>query len=162
MMLDARVRGRLPAVLALWVGAFALLIACNEGHKKMGSPPFESKSSPWNELTLPGVELSVEHETSPPHRSRASARVDGGPKLYGKDAFDATRAKAGADPTALATLAMLFLDEGVAGKKPWTAPVGPQVPDQQAIARPPALSGDTVVYWRSHAQLADLVRCRVT
>jgi hypothetical protein len=129
----------------------------------MASPPFESKSSPWTELTVPGVELYVEHETVRPHRARGSARVDGSStKLFGKEAFDAVRARAGNDPAALATLAMLFLDEDVAGKKPWTAPVGPQVPEQQAIARPPALSGDTLVYWRFHAQLADLVRCRVS
>jgi len=57
---------------------------------------------------------------------------------------------------------MLFLDEGVAGKKPWTQPGGGRPPDQQATARPPAVSGDALVYWRAHAQLADLVRCRVS
>jgi HEAT repeat protein len=56
---------------------------------------------------------------------------------------------------------MLVLDDGVAGKKPWTQPGGARPPEQQAIAKPPALSGDTLVYWRAHAQLADLVRCRV-
>lgn len=164
MTLGARARRPLAAVFALWAGALALLAACNEGHKKMTSPPFESKSSsPWNELSIPGVELYVEHEDASPHRSRGSARVDGASgKLYGKEAFDAVRAKAGSDPTTLAALAMLLLDEGVAGKKPWTAPGGARSPEQQAIAKPPALSGDTLVYWRAHAELADLVRCTVT
>jgi hypothetical protein len=163
MMLGARARGPLAAVFVLWLGALALA-ACNEGHKKMASPPFESKSStPWNELSIPGVELYVEHEDAAPHRSRGSARVDGASaRLYGKEAFDAARAKAGDDPTTLATLAMLLLDEDVAGKKPWMAPGGARPPEQQAIARPPARSGDTLVYWREHAQLADLVRCKVT
>jgi hypothetical protein len=150
--LGARVRRPLTAAFVLWIGALALSTACNEGNKKMASPRFESKSSPWNELAVPGVELYVEHETVRPHRARGSARVDGSStKLHGKEAFDAARARAGDDPAALAALAMLFLDEDVAGKKPWTGPVGPQVPEQQAIARPPALSGDTLVYWRFHA-----------
>jgi hypothetical protein len=160
--LGARVRRSLAAAFVLGLGALTLLGACNEGNKKMGSPPFESKSSPWKDLTVPGVELYVEHETQSPHRARGSARVDGKGKVFGKEAFDAVRARTGDDATALATLAMLFLDEDVAGKKPWTAPVGSQAPDQQAIAKPPALAGDTLVYWRSHAQLADLVRCKVT
>jgi hypothetical protein len=145
----------------LWIGALAPA-ACNEGDKKM--PPFGSKSSSWNELTVPGVELFLETEKAGPHRSWGAVRVDdAGGYLRGKEAFDATRARVGNDPVALATLAMLFLDEGVSGKKPWTKPEGgARPPDQQAIAKPPALSGDTLVYWRDHAQLADLVRCRVS
>jgi hypothetical protein len=154
--------GPARAAFVLCLGAFALSAACSEGDKKM--PPFGSKSaSPWNELTVPGVELFLETESASPYRSWGSARVDGGRReLHGKDAFDATRTRVNQDPIALATLAMLFLDDGVAGKKPWTQPEGARVPDQQAIAKPPALSGDTLVYWRAHAQLADLVRCRVS
>lgn len=151
------------AFFALWVGASVLVIACNEGDKKM--PPFGSKSTaPWNELQIPGVELSLETEKAPPYRSWGAARIDGsGGLLHGKPAFDAVRARAGGDPTTLATLAMLFLDDGVAGRKPWTRPLGGSVPpDQEAIARPPALSGDTLVYWRAHVQLADLVRCQAS
>lgn len=146
----------------LWIGALCIgaLAACNEGDKKM--PPFGSKSSAWNELSVPGAELFVETDKSFPYRATGSAKVDGTRgMLRGKEAFDATRSKVGGDATALATLAMLFLDDGTAGKKPWTKPDGPQVPDQQAIARPPALSGDNLVYWRFHIQTADLMRCRV-
>jgi hypothetical protein len=145
------------------LGALALTTACNEGDKKM--PPFGSNSSvPWSDLKVPGVELFVETEKASPYRSWGAARVDGSSTtLRGKEAFEATRTRVGNDPTALATLAMLFLDEGVAGRKPWTQPSssGSTPPDQQALARPPALSGDTLVYWRQHVQLADLVRCKV-
>ena len=159
----------IAGTFSLWLGALAPLTACNEGHKKMAPPPpptttttttDSSKASPFPGLSIPGVELYVEHDEA--HRPRGSARVDGGARLRGKEAFDAVRAKAGGDPTTLATLAMLLLDEDVAGKQPWTAPGGAAAPEQQAIAKPPALSGDTLVYWRAHAQLADLVRCRVT
>lgn len=127
-------------------------------------PPFGPKSSSsWNELKVPGVELLIETEKASPYRSWGSARVDGSRVLHGKEAFDATRPRVGDDATALATLAMLFLDDGVAGKKPWTQPSGGSTPpDQEAIAKPPVLSGDTLVYWRDHAQAADLVRCRLS
>lgn len=167
MTLGARAQGALRALaaLALLAGAAPLLTACNEGHKKMTPPPpsYDSKSKPWTELAIPGVQLYLDHDSAPPYRSRASARIDGtSGTLTGKAAFDAARAKAGNDPVALATLAMLFLDEDVAGKLPWTRPTGSATPpEQQAIAKPPALDGDTLVYWRLHVQLADLVRCRV-
>lgn len=148
---------------AVGLATLALSAACNEGNKKMAPPPFESKSTIWKELAVPGVDLYLEVEKNPPYRSAGAARVDGSSRyLRGKEAFDATRARVGNDATAMATLAMLFIDEGVAGKKPWTQPVGPQVPEQQAIAKPPTLAGDTLAYWRAHAQLADLVRCRVS
>jgi HEAT repeat protein len=152
---DAPVRA-----LILSIGLLATLAACNEGDKKM--PPFGSKSSAWNELSVAGAELFVERDSSPPYRASGAARVDGRGMLRGKDAFDATRSRVGNDATALATLAMLFIDDGVAGRKPWTKPDGSQVPDQQAIARPPAVSGDNLVYWRAHIQSADLVRCRAS
>jgi hypothetical protein len=128
-------------------------------------PPFGSKSSSsWNELKVHGVEIFLETEKAAPYRSWGAARVDGSRDyLRGKQAFDATRARVGNDASALATLAMLFLDDGVAGKKPWTQPSGGSTPpEQEAIAKPPALSGDTLVYWRDHAQAADLVRCRLS
>ena len=156
-------RGPIQAALVLWIGAFALLAACNEGDKKM--PPFGSKSSAsWNELTVPGMELFLEAEKTSPYRSWGAARVDGSRSyLRGKEAFDAARTRVGNNPTALATLSMLFLEEGVAGKKPWTQPTGGAMgPDQEAIAKPPTLSGGNLIYWRPHAQLADLVRCRVS
>lgn len=126
----------------------------------MPTPP-QSKSSSWSELSVPGVEFSLDTDKQFPNSAWGVARVDGR-ELRGKQAFDAVRAKVGNDATALATLSMLFLDEGVSGRKPWTQPTGPQVPDQQAIAKPPALSGDTLVYWRFHVQTADLVRCRAS
>jgi len=151
------------AALVFWIGALAVLAACNEGDKKM--PPFGSKSSsPWTELAVPGVELFLETEKASPYRSWGAARVDGARDLlHSKKAFDATRARVAGDATAIATLAMLFLDDGVAGRKPWTKPIGgARPPEQEAIARPPALTGDTLVYWREHAQTADLVRCRLS
>jgi hypothetical protein len=149
------------AVFVVWVGGFALIAACNEGDKKM--PPFGSKSSSWNELRVPGVELVLETEKSAPYRSAGAARIDGGGLVRGKDAFDATRTRVGGDAAALATLAMLFIDDGVAGRKPWTQPSasGSTPQDQEKVARPPAVSGDSLVYWRLHVQLADLVRCTV-
>jgi hypothetical protein len=143
------------------IGALAVAPACNEGDKKM--PPFGSKSTAWNELSVPGAELFVETDKSFPYRPSGSARVDGERgTLRGKEAFDATRSRVGNDATAIATLAMLFIDEGVAGRKPWTKLEGNVTLDQQAIARPPSVSGDTLVYWRFHAQSADLVRCTVS
>lgn len=143
------------------IGALAAALACNEGDKKM--PPFGSKSTAWNELGVPGAELFVETDKAFPYRPSGSARVDGERgTLRGKQAFDATRSRVGNDATALATLAMLFIDDGVAGKKPWTRADGTVSADQQAIAKPPAVSGDTLVYWRFHAQSADLVRCTVS
>jgi hypothetical protein len=159
----SRAHCAMKAVFVLWIGASAVLAACSEGDKKM--PPFGSKSSTlWNELKVPGVELSLETEKSSPYRSWGAARVDGSRGLlHGKEAFDATRGRVGNDATTLATLAMLFLDQGVAGKLPWTKPSGGATPpEQEAIAKPPALSGDTLVYWRDHAQTADLVRCRLS
>lgn len=127
-------------------------------------PPFGPKSSsPWNELKVRGVEFLLETEKSSPYRSWGAARVDGSHVLHGKEAFDATRTRVDNDATVLATLAMLFVDDGVAGKKPWTQPSGGSTPpEQEAVAKPPALSGDTLVYWRDHVQAADLVRCRLS
>lgn len=161
MMCRMRI-SRAVTAFVLGTGAFALSAACSEGDKKM--PPFGSRtSSPWNELKVPGVEFFLETDKSPPYRSWGAARVDGSSLLHGREAFDATRTRVGTDATALATLSMLFIDDGVAGRKPWTQPTGGATPpDQEAIARPPALSGDLLVYWRDHVQTADLVRCKLT
>ena len=156
--------------------ALALVSSCSEGKKQMAPPPpsFDSKSPPsqpptppsptaqvWTGLTIPGVDLFIDRGTTAPYRAHASARVDG-KLLTDKAAFDATRTRVNNDPVALATLSMLFLDGYNAGKLPWTKPTGQNVPNQQAIAQPPTLSGDTLVYWRQHEQLADLVRCTLT
>ncbi|HEY0191069.1 MAG TPA: HEAT repeat domain-containing protein [Kofleriaceae bacterium] len=145
--------------LAICLGALALPTACNEGSKKMASPSFETKSSAWNDLSVPGVELRLDQEQAEPYRARGAARVDG-KELRGKEAFDATRTRV-SDPAAIATLAMLFIDDGVAGRKPWTQPSGNEPADERAVARPPAIAGDTLTYWRLHVQIADLVRCTV-
>ncbi len=162
---------KLPPGLAI---ALALGAACSEGKNQMAPPPpsLDSKSAPsatpptptaqvWTGLTIPGVVLFLDHAATAPYRAHASARV-GGTLLADQAAFDATRAHVASDPVALATLAMLIVDGASAGKLPWTKPTGQNVPDQQAIAQPPALSGDTLVYWRQHEQLADLVRCTLT
>src|SRR3954463_4899436 len=150
-----KISARICATVVASLGALVPATACHGGDKKMPSPPFEARS--WNELAIRGVEIILDRSSAAPFRAWAGARLDGaGRELRGKAAFDAVRARAGDDPTTLATLAMLFLEDGVAGNKPWIRPDGPQVRDQQAIAGPPALSGDTLVYWRFHEQLADL------
>ena len=155
-----KLNARICASVVAGIAALAQVTACNEGPKKMPSPAFEATS--WREFAIPGVEIILDNANASPSRSWGVARLDGSTReLRGKAAFDAVRTRAGNDPTVLATLAMLFLDDGVSNHKPWTKPDGPQVQDQQAIARPPELSGDTLVYWRFHAQLADLVRCKL-
>ncbi|MDQ3370910.1 MAG: HEAT repeat domain-containing protein [Myxococcota bacterium] len=152
----------LRTALVLWMALVASMIACKEGHM-VGSAGRGAKPTAWKEITVPGVELFVLVEPGPPHRATGAARVEGSPAmLHAKPAFDAARAKSGDDPTVLATLAMLFLDEHVAGKQPWLRIAGPRAPEQQAIATQPRLSGDTLEYWREHEQTDDLVRCRVS
>lgn len=154
-----RVRGWLRVTLVLWFVATGVA-ACNEGRNNM-RPPVATTSSPWNGLTIPGVELFLDKEKSQPYRQWGAAKVKGSRELHGKAAFDAVRAESGADPTVLATLAMLFLDDGVAGRTPWTAPEPNNPVPEQAIAKPPALSGDTLTYWRLHTQMANLVRIKI-
>ena len=126
----------------------------------MPSPAFEATS--WRELAIPGVEIILDNANASPSRSWGVARLDGSTReLRGKAAFDAVRTRAGNDPTVLATLAMLFLDDGVSVSKPWTKVDGQREPAQQAIATSPMRSGDTLIYWRGHVQASELVRCRV-
>ncbi|HEX7843840.1 MAG TPA: hypothetical protein VF469_40475 [Kofleriaceae bacterium] len=62
-------------------------------------PLFGSKSSSWNELKVPGVELFLGTENAFPYRSSGAARVDCSRGtcavgyLRGKEAFDAARAR---------------------------------------------------------------------
>jgi hypothetical protein len=131
----------------------------------MGWPPRAVDVSPWNEsVQVPDMELYVCSDSA--KRTWGAARIAGSRKyLEGKKAFNAARKRVGdSDPMVLATLAMLFLDDNVAGKEPWIEPKpsSERPAEQQAMVEPPKLSGVTLEYWRSHSQLADLVRCRVT
>ena len=150
---------RICAFLLAGFGAVPVA-ACNEGHQKTPSPSFEATS--WNELASSGVEISLDSANASPSRSWGVARLDGSSReLRGKVAFDAVRGRAGNDPTVLATLSMLFLDDGVSNLKPWTKVDGTRSAEQQAVAKPPAVSGDTLTYWRFHERLADMVRCQL-
>ena len=121
--------------------------------------------SPWNGLKVPGMELFLQrdvsgHDAVPVH---GVARITGsGALLTGRAAFDAARSRSGDDPTTLATLAMLFLDDGGAGGTPWSAITHTKPPEEEALATPPRLVGTTLEYWRSHSMLNSLLRCRLT
>lgn len=145
--------------MAVACAMFAL--ACSEGYsdgrKPMTAP---AGASAWTQVTVPGVDLFVATDAKPPYRAHGIARVDG-KERRGADAWAATRTRT-KDPSALATLAMMFLDDSTAGRTPWVSGGGSAPPEEQALAKPPAVSGDTLVYWRPHVQLANLVRCTVT
>src|SRR3954466_8402494 len=127
MLCPSMIRAR---IVQLAICGYAVATASCGGHDKR----------PWNELAIPGVELYLEVETRPPYRQSGVATVSGR-TLYGKAAFDAVRPRAASDAPALPTLAMLLLDDGVAGQKPWTQPLGGARPaDEEAIAVPPAVS----------------------
>jgi hypothetical protein len=154
-------------VLALClIGPVAL--ACNRGREMPVSTEASGSLSPWNKVKVPGMELFVQRDVSgydavPVH---GVARITGSRDvLKGKAAFDAARSRTGDDPTTLAALAMLFLDDqsdGVTGHMPWTAITHTKAPEEEALAAPPRLLGPTLEYWRSHAMLNNLVRCRLT
>jgi HEAT repeat protein len=141
-------------------GLVVIALGCEKGHA------MPSQTQPWTAFAVPGIEIFVEyssggvaHDSVP---ASGVARVNGR-RLRGKEAFDAVRAKTGDDPKKLAALAILFLDSA-ADAQLWThAITGSAYPsDQQAVATPPHLSGDTLEYWRTAKQTADLVRCRAS
>lgn len=108
-------------------------------------------------VTVPGRVIRV--VDSGPGDVEARLTGDDGAALTGAAAFHAAREAIGApDPEALARLAMLFLEDGVAGADPWTAAAPFGEGDQKALAHPPRREGGAVVYWRLHRQRADLVR----
>jgi len=125
-----------------------------------------TKSQPWTQFAVPGFDLFIERSsTGVTHDSvpaRGVARV-GKRELRGKEAFDSVRAKVGdSDPTRLAWLAILFLEDNVADTQLWTHVVGGAYPPaQEAVATVPRLTGDILEYWRFTKQTAGLVRCRV-
>ncbi|WP_428264122.1 HEAT repeat domain-containing protein [Haliangium sp.] len=128
----------------------------------MGWPPGGTEVSRWeHSARVPSFELYLVADGSASPWG-AARKPDSEVYLKGRAAFDAVREDVGdGDARLLAGLAMLFLDDDVAGQEPWTEVTVPdRVPAQQAIAEPPSLSGNTLQYWRFHAQLADLVRCR--
>lgn len=107
-------------------------------------------------VTVPGRVIRV---TDHPGGAEARLTGDDGAALTGAEAFHAARKAIGEpDPEALARLAMLFLEDGVAGADPWTAAAPFGEGDQKALAHAPRREGGAVVYWRLHRQRADLVR----
>ena len=60
----------------------------------------------------------------------------------------------------MAGLAMLLVDDGVAGNDPWTAP-GSYSKEENAVAKVPSIRGDVFEYWRRHEQLPSLMRVRL-
>lgn len=169
--ISSRARGAVYFVTAVALGSF--FFGCMEGkNKDMPSPttgngpaqPAGEEATPWRGfLQVPGMQLFVLSDSA--KRTRGAARIAGqSGMLRGKPAFDEARKRIGdSDPAALAALSMFFLEEDVAGQKPWTSiEVPDRVPEQQAIAAPPRLSDGVLEYWRFHAQLADMVRCRLT
>lgn len=159
---------RCVLALALIVGG----VACTEKHsperhtterKTMGWPPSGAEPSRWDGAEqIPGLEIYIVRDDSP--RTWGAAReVGANTYMTGKSAFDAARARVkDPSPAFLAELAMLFLDDQVAGQKPWTGPgASARAPEEQAAAEPPAVRDGVLEYWRFHAQLAGMVRCRV-
>jgi hypothetical protein len=153
-------------VLAASVLALAAL-TCNGGHEMPPPTGGSGSMSPWNELKVPGMELFLQRDAGTAHDAvplHGAARITGSRDvLTGKAAFDAARSRTGDDPTTLAALAMMFLDQqvaGVTGHLPWTATTNKFAADQEALAAPPRLTGTTLEYWRAHAMTADLVHCR--
>lgn len=140
--------------LLLWT-----LACADPSGAPMPWPPTAGAATPVTTLTIPGVELSLLPGEPWP---KGQAKVDGR-RLTGGDAFRAILPKLqGADATTLATLVMLFLDPGGAGQAPWTKREGERALDEQAIATPPALVGDTLTYWRFHHELAGMLRCEAS
>ena len=122
------------------------------------------RAVPGSEVSAPGVSIFIERAASehdsPP--SWGMARVDGR-TLRGKAAFDAVRSKVGDDPTKLAALSILFLEDDMADAQLWTHAVGGAYPpEQDAAASLPRLTGDTLEYWRFERQLAGISRCRAS
>lgn len=108
-------------------------------------------------VAVPGYTV---HVVEAEHRPFGALAPQVGKPLRGADAFHAAREAIGEpDPAALARLAMLFLDVGVAGRDPWTAAAAFGEAEQRAMAHDPKRDGAAVVYWRQHATTADLVRC---
>ncbi len=144
----------LAALLALALPPYAL---GGDVPDTSWAPP-GARATPYTDLNLPGWEL---YKVSKPPRVWGAARV-GGATVQGPLAFRRAVSTTGReDPLVLARLAALFLDPNGAGQAVWTAPTGTRAADQQAVATPPVLDGDAVVYWRFHHQTADMVRVRV-
>ena len=137
-------------------GLAVIALGCEKGHTMPSQP------QPWTDFAVPGIDIFVEY-SSAGGTAHDSVPVSGmarmnGRTLRGKEAFDAVRAKTGDDPKKLAALAILFLDSA-ADTHLWTHAI---TADQQAVATPPQLSGDTLEYWRTSKQTADLMRCRAS
>ncbi len=112
----------------------------------------------YREIKVPGVELFY----IPDQRNSVGVLREGGDELRGKEAFHRVKAiSAAADPSSLAHLAMLFLDDNVAGSGPWFKDDTAVPAEELALAKEPSISKGVLEYWRRHEQTAGLVRCRV-
>ncbi len=144
--------------LRLLLCAVVGLGACTEG-RHMAWPP-SGKLTKWEQGSVPG--MTFYERATGPHQSQGIARVDGkSGYLTGMKAFDEARKRLGDhDLVLLARLAMLLVNEGVAGDDPWTGP-GRFTEEEDRVAKPPSISGDVFEYWRRHEQLPNLMRARL-
>jgi hypothetical protein len=101
--------------------------------------------------------LTMSPGNSDDQKSSGVLRING-QTLTGPQAF--LKAREGVvNPADLAMLSMCFLENGVAGRSPWS---GQAVGEQREVGvAPPTLDGNILVYWRLQGQTADLVRVRV-
>ena len=110
------------------------------------------------DIAVPGYEVVVVDamDGGPPHGElRAGDAVS-----TGKDAFLAALGAVGdADAVTLARLAAVFVDPAGAGRSPWLE--GDPVIGSDSRPSSPSRSGDTLVYFRAHRQLAEMVRVQV-
>ncbi|MFT5682036.1 MAG: hypothetical protein ACI8RZ_002954 [Myxococcota bacterium] len=113
----------------------------------------------WSAVDVPGLELLV--VPGDPWGHGAVCEVGSGALSDGEDAFRLARGRLDApDPLTLATLSMLLLERGLAGKVPWSGPGshGVRAPMDGVGAGVPVAEGGVLTYWRPHQQAASFVR----
>lgn len=150
-------RGFLAALLVALIAASPSALGDDMPHPNWA--PDGADVATFREVPVEGIDLYVVTEE---RRPRGVARV-GERSLTGPAAFEVV-VDALDDPAAaeLAALSMLFLEDGVAGRNPWTTAKSGAVPsDQQALVEAPRVDADRLVYWRLHEQTADLVRVEI-
>jgi hypothetical protein len=89
-----------------------------------------------------------------------SVLVNGNRVLGGPGAFRTARAALHTDdPVVLAQLSMKFAERNAAGTDPWVSLAsGGSSRVAKALATPPMLTGDILVYWRIRGRVSDLMR----
>jgi len=118
----------------------------------------------WTAVLVPGIELPtmtawILEEDGP--RARGALR-SAGHTFEGMAAYRLALAAMGPpDPVQRSRVACLLIDPGGAGQVPWTGAADDIDPDYAAFVGPPRMEGETLIYWRAHGQLDDMVRVRV-